>query len=73
MTDVSYFNFRPYAEKTNGDEHGRSAWNGSDLGLNSDQVALKSQVSVSRSFLAVLVFLLMSQLISCKWFIVVLW
>ena len=43
------------------------------LGLGSDQVALKSQVSSARSFLAVLVFLLMFQLMSwCKFFLVVL-
>ena len=34
----------------------KSAWNGFNLGLGSDQVALKSQVSVSRNFLAGLVF-----------------
>ena len=36
--------------------NGKSAWNGFNLGLGSDQVALKSQVSLSRGFLAVLVF-----------------
>ena len=41
------------------------------LGLGSDQVALKSQVSSARSFLAVLVFLLMFQLMSCECFLVV--
>ena len=76
-TDVSYFRPR--------DDHildhmikimevnRKSAWNGSSLGLGSYQVALKSQVSLSRNFLAVLVFVLMSQLMSCKCFLVVLW
>ena len=36
--------------------NGKSAWNGFNLGLGSDQVALKSQVSLSRSFLAVFSF-----------------
>ena len=36
--------------------NGKSAWNGFNLGLGSDHVALKSQVSLSRSFFAVLVF-----------------
>ena len=53
--------------------NGKSAWNGFNLFLDSDQVMLKSQVSLSRSFLAVLVFLLMSQLMSCECFLVVLW
>ena len=33
-----------------------SAWNGFNLGLGSDQTTLKSQLSLSRNFLAVLVF-----------------
>ena len=67
---VSYF--RPYAKtKSNGGER-KSALNGFNLGLGSDQMVLKSQVSLSRSFLALLVFLLMSQLMSCKCFLVVL-
>ena len=36
--------------------NGKSSWNGFSLGLRSDQVALKSQVSLSRSFLAVFSF-----------------
>ena len=36
--------------------NGKPAWNGFNLGLVSDQVTLKSQVSLSRSFIAVLVF-----------------
>ena len=36
--------------------NGKSSWNGFNLGLRSDQVALKSQVSLSRSFLAVFSF-----------------
>ena len=51
----------------------KSAWNGFSLGLGSDQVALKSQVLLSRSFAAALVFLLMSQLMLCEWFLIVLW
>ena len=51
---------------------GKSALNGFNLGLGSDQVALKSQVSLSTNFLTVLVFLLMSQLMSCECFLVVL-
>ena len=51
---------------------GKSAENGFNLGLGSDQAALKSQVSLSRNFLAVLVFLLMSQLMSYQCFLVVL-
>ena len=39
----------------------KSAWNWFNLGLGSGKVALKSQVSLSRNFLTVLVFLLMSQ------------
>ena len=50
----------------------KSACNGFNLGLGSDQVALKSQVSLSTNFLTVLVFLLMSQLMSCECFLVVL-
>ena len=42
------------------------------IGLGSDQVALKSQVSLSRSFLGGLVFLLMPHLMSCECFLVVL-
>ena len=53
--------------------NGKSAWNGFNLGLGSDQVALKSQVLLSRNFLAILVFLLMSQLMLCECFLVVLW
>ena len=53
--------------------NGKSAWNGFNLGLGSDQVALKSQASLSRNFLAVSVVLLMSQLMSCKCFLVVQW
>ena len=49
-----------------------SASNGFNLGLDSYQVALKSQVSLSRNFLAALVFVLMSQLMSCDCFLVVL-
>ena len=52
---------------------GKFALNGFNLGLGSDQVALRSQVSLSRNFIAVLVFLLMSQLMSCECFLVVLW
>ena len=37
--------------------------------FHSDHVALRSQVSLSRRFLAVLVFLLMSQLVLCVYFI----
>ena len=51
----------------------KSAWNGFKLGLGSDQVALNSKVSLSRGYLAVLVFLLMSQLMSCECFLVALW
>ena len=51
----------------------KSAWNGFSLGLGSDQVALKSQVLLSRNFAATLVFLLMSQLMLCEWFLIVLW
>ena len=54
MTDVSYF--RPYAETKNNGGERKSVWNGFNLGLGSDQVVLKSQVSLSRGFLAVLVF-----------------
>ena len=35
--------------------NGKSTWNGFNLGLGSDQVALKSQISLSRNFLIVLV------------------
>ena len=49
-----------------------SASNGFNLGLDSYQVALKSQVSLSRNFLAALVFVLMSQLMSSDCFLVVL-
>ena len=53
--------------------NGKSTWNGFNLGLGSNQVALKSQVSLSRSF-AVLVFLFcMSQLMLCECFLVALW
>ena len=38
--DVSYF--RPYAERKIMEVNGKSAWNGFNLGLGSDQVALKS-------------------------------
>ena len=41
--------------------NGKCARNGFNLGLGSDQVALKSQSSLSRSVLAVLVIILMSQ------------
>ena len=51
----------------------KSAWNGFNLGLGSDQVAIKSQASLSKNFLTVLVFLLMSQLMLCEYFLVVLW
>ena len=44
--DVSYF--RPYAETKN---NAKSAWNGFNLDLISDHVALKSQVLLSRSFI----------------------
>ena len=47
--------------------NGKSAWNGFNLGLGSDQVVLKSQLSLSRNFVAVLVFLFMSQLMSCEY------
>ena len=53
--------------------NGKSTWNGFSLGLGSKQVALKSQVSLSRSLFAVLVFFLMSQLVLCEFFLVVLW
>ena len=49
-----------------------SASKGFNLGLDSYQVALNSQVSLSRNFLAVLVFVLKSQLMSCDSFLVVL-
>ena len=53
--------------------NGKSTWNGFNLGLGSDHVGLKFQVSLSRNFLAVLVFLLISQLMSCECSLVVLW
>ena len=52
--------------------NGKSAWNGFNLGLSSYHVALKYQVSLSRSFFAGLVFLPMSQFTSYKCFLVVL-
>ena len=52
--------------------NGNSALNGFNLALVSDQVALKSQVSLSRNFLTVLVFPLMSQLMPYECFLVVL-
>ena len=52
--------------------NGKSALNGFNLALVSDQVALKSQVSLSRNFLTVLVFPLMSQLMPYECFLVVL-
>ena len=70
LTEVSYF--IPYAEKKIIEVNEKSACNGFRLGLGSDQVALKSQVSLSRSFLAALVFLLMSQLMPCECFLLVL-
>ena len=51
----------------------KSAWNWFNLDLGSGQVVLKSQVSLSRNFLTVLAFLLMSLLMSCECFLVVLW
>ena len=53
--------------------NGKSAWNGFNLGLGSNQVVLKCQVSLSRSFFGVLVFHLMSQLILHECFLVTLW
>ena len=52
--------------------NGNSALNGFNLAPVSDQVALKSQVSLSRNFLTVLVFPLMSQLMPYECFLVVL-
>ena len=64
--------FWPYAEPKIMELNEKSAWKGFNLGLDSDQVPPKSQVSLSRDFLAVLIFLLMPQLMSCESFLVAL-
>ena len=69
-THVSYS--RPYAETKNNGGERKVCMKWIQLGLGSDQVALKYQVSLSRSFLDVFVFLLMSQLKPCECFLVVL-
>ena len=69
MIDVSYF--RLYAEINDGSERKVCiVW--FKLVFGSEHAVLKSQVSLSRTFLAVLVFLLMSQLMLLSCFLVIL-
>ena len=69
--DVSYF--KPYPETKNKGGGWKVCIKQFSLGLGSEHVLLKSQVALCRSFLAVLVFLLMFQLMWCECFVVILW
>ena len=70
-TDVSYF--RPYAETENNGGERKACMKWVQFRFWFRPSGAKDWISLFRNFLAVLVFLLMSQLMSCECFLVVLW